>query len=53
MVSTEHQRKKFLLKAKEADDFATRSRNQGIRESWLSIAESYRSLAKALDKIKD
>jgi hypothetical protein len=35
----------FLEKAKQAEMLATTSRDDFMRNSWLSIAESYRDLA--------
>jgi hypothetical protein len=52
MTTTEEQRDNFLSKAAEAEKLARKTRSKSLAESWLIIAQSYRALAKALDKNK-
>jgi hypothetical protein len=36
----------FLARAKEAEDMATKVKDDQARESWVKVAEGYRNLAR-------
>jgi hypothetical protein len=44
-MDTPEKKQGFLLKAQEAEQEATRARDNAIRASWLKIAKDYRQLA--------
>ena len=49
-MEASEQQQKYLSLAADADKLAVRSANQWASDNWHSVAESYRALAKAIEK---
>jgi hypothetical protein len=51
-MEASEQQQKYLSMAAEADKLAVRSASPWASDNWQSVAESYRALAKAIEKAR-